>query len=344
MVLFFCLHSLYTALRLVSFKNCPSKWSYNGVAGWSQAMFELGFSDQFLLSFAGLDRAAAMESTSRFLPTPSCSALALLALLVRWAYNLPTRGGMRDEQGRSQAKLLVAALFSCCAAPGGTWHLSVVITQVWSCRWPRPPVGGHTDLLPVDADGFVDISLWRDRIESAVLPRGDPLRQWWKSMENATTTDGRAKLLDFVVAASRSASCKSLFAQLIWGVANQVQEVLLNTDSPSELVGRLVLHGASDFRPNAKAGDFHLARYIEAGAAQIGQPMQLSLVTDKAQVKGLSLSNCIAVTSDNYGVIFPPQAAQGTFSLFRLVLGGCASRCAQPPPPPPRPPPPKSSP
>lgn len=333
MFLFFCLHSLYAALRLVSFKHCASKWSYNGVAGWSQALADLGFTDQFLLSFVGLEKAAASESTSRFLPTPSCSLLAMLVLLARWGYQLPTRGGMRDSEGQRQSKLLFGSLIACSGASGEPWHLTIAITHQWACRWPRPTCGEQPDFLPVDGGVCVDLTLWRDKVESVVLPRGDPLRVWWKVIEAGAGTDNRMKLADLIVAASRAPACKPLLAQLIWCAAPQAQEVLLKGDPLAGVGGRLVLHGASDFRPNPKAGDFQLARYIEAGASQIGQPLQLSLVSDKAQVKGLNLSNCIAVTSDSLAVIFPPQVAQSTWpSVLRLVWG-----VRQPPPPPPIP-------
>ena len=63
------------------------------------------------------------------------------------------------------------------------------------------------------------------------------------------------------------------------------------------------------FRDNARAVDYQLARYIEAGKLGLGVPLFLSVATDKANVKGYSFMNTVAATPGNLAVLFPPQVA-----------------------------------
>lgn len=304
---FFCLHSLYASLECVSFKRCPSKWSYEGFNGWLNLLQDLGFPEQLLLSFGDLSSSDAMQSTTRFLPTPAISIVGLVVMLVRWGRNSLARGGLRGEHGQQQAKLFLSAILSGCEVGGLQWEMSVGIVSEWSCKWPRQTSGENPDTVLVDPLAVLDLEPWRQKIEAAALPRDDPLQLWWSALQGSVGDDGRIGLAEAFARACAAPSCKALFAVLVWAVAQRAQVVILDSRLSRESPVEVVLNGADNFRPNSKAADFNLARYIEAGASLIGRPLNLSVVTDKAQVKGLNLANAMVVTPAKEGIIMPPQ-------------------------------------
>lgn len=106
---------------------------------------------------------------------------------------------------------------------------------------------------------------------------------------------------------SQVSTCRSLFSQLCYGVAERLQKKLLEDKVDGDMV-QASIFGSESVRSNPQSVDFFLARYMEAGAACVGQPMFLSMACDKATIKGLSLSNAVAVTPSNICVVLPPQA------------------------------------
>lgn len=107
-----CLDSLYRLLELVSFKAFPSKWVHDSVKVWQQVLVEQhDFPGHFMLSIGGLSVEQAMLSHDRFLPTGSCSSLALVWLLLRGSVMPSTCGSFRDERAKRKAADLV--LFIC---------------------------------------------------------------------------------------------------------------------------------------------------------------------------------------------------------------------------------------
>lgn len=70
----------------------------------------------------------------------------------------------------------------------------------------------------------------------------------------------------------------------------------------SHLIGESALKGSH------RAVDFGHAKYIEACSVHFRAPLFMSIPTDKAAVRGLQLTNAVAVLPSNIAMVMAPQA------------------------------------
>lgn len=93
---------MYGLLRLTRFQVCPSKWAYEGQTSWRMALDEIGLKGGILMTGSALLLGSTSATTlpDRFLPATSCSTLALLFLLLRWAHLAVCRHGLRPDASR----------------------------------------------------------------------------------------------------------------------------------------------------------------------------------------------------------------------------------------------------
>lgn len=304
-----CLTSIYRCLQLTQFKGFPSKWFYESYPSWKATLEQLGVVGQLALATGGLGLAESACSSTRFLPTGACTSLALLWLLVRWSLLPVQRGGFRDEWQRLHAREMLMRVLEACCKGEGEWNISVVFDDDWTKDPPRPTIVRDEPLVFPIVDGRLDISVWRELVDDCVLPRGHCIRKWWRLLDiGDTTQNDTIELGDFMQKCLRRDDLASIARQTLWAAASRLEEQLLGDGSANEIVscGDSVV---DSLRGSGKEVDLTLVKYVESMKLAIGRPQYLSLATDKASIKGLSLSNAVAVTSSNVAGLLPPQVA-----------------------------------
>lgn len=326
-----CLTSVYHRMGLKCFKKYPSKWAYEGFSPWKAYLTSMGFpAIHLMLSVVGLSICDAASSLCRFLPTAAASTLAILALLVRWSVCGANRGGMKDDSARRAASEFFKAFVSWANQQGATWSLVLdLVDDHWRCTWPRPQPAAEQFVLHVDDEGGIDLNSWEHTILAANLAKGHPLRRWFHALNaSAAIPMNVAELLE---RSCSSAACQGLFPQVLWQTACRVDsavEASLGAGYGGPCVCSLT--GADALWGSAKEVDYNLAKYLASCQTNFCKPQFMSLATDKASVRGLSLSNTVAVMPNNLAMIMAPQVAlEGTPVVWRSRFRAAAVFCPE---------------
>ena len=152
---------------------------YEQYQRWQAACTSHGFCGQVMLSFVGISVEEATHSTTRFLPTPSFSILAVVILAVRWSRSAYQTGGFKADGATRTVALLSATTLKACHRDGEDFVVQLDAVYDWQCRWPRPRLPTMPFELHVSLAGMVDVAAWRDAALSDELPRGHCVRAWW---------------------------------------------------------------------------------------------------------------------------------------------------------------------
>lgn len=324
------LTSAYKTLGLKSFKGFPSKWVYESMGSWVAAMGQISLEGHMMLSTGGLSIEDSLKSPDRFLPSGSASSLGLLWLMTRCAL-LPCRlGGLRDDEDRAAARRLLKALLLACPREGEVWKVRVAFDDEWQNKWPRPTFDSAMCVdLEVNANGELDVCAWREQVEAAVVDRGHPLRSWWQGISQAIPSSGIVPLENLLDQALRKKQLAPLARQLLWSVGLRLDAQVLADDAANESLG-WVAASQEGLRGRSREVDLQLARYLASSQNMFKAPAFLSLATDKASVKGLSLVNTVMVDSNNRAALLPPQVGlvppwEGSFRLAASPRGSWCS-------------------
>ena len=93
----------------------------------------MGFQQFYLGTGRGMDRAAACDTTTHFLPHPSISTVGLIALLLQYS------DAVADLQGRWKpilAEQNLEAISQGIACNNNGFAVPIVAGDMWKCSWP----------------------------------------------------------------------------------------------------------------------------------------------------------------------------------------------------------------
>ena len=161
--------------------------------------------------------------------------MGLLALLGRWAFLDPNKGGLQTEKARAAA----AALFQGFCQEDICFKVQVVGT--WQCKWPRSSVDPDATTLELPLqDGAVDLTMLGQSEDKKAV-------SWVKSMAEKSADIACShkavpvlKLFDVIF---RFNAFKPLLQQMLWDLAQQWESGLmkLNTKKFDITTGNLMM-------------------------------------------------------------------------------------------------------
>lgn len=158
--IFWNLNDLYKALSLTVWRGIASKWIWNGVDKWRAYLQGLGFKDHFIASTSSHNKGSD-PFWLRCLPQPSCSTVALVELLARFAFLGREKGGMSDEDGRGAAREVLGGLLGMMQGLTAPETLEVVASPTWQCMWPRPQsIDGSRFAIRFLPNGILEMPAW----------------------------------------------------------------------------------------------------------------------------------------------------------------------------------------
>ena len=312
--LFWSLKDLYHQCNLSSYKGEPSKWSYNGIPSWSEFLAGLSFRDCFIKSPQGMDAQLALNSVTHFLPTPSASTLAFVAIIFRFLTPSAQSGGLRQQHVASHVADWVRGFCSCLASsvlPGDPWLLPICLTYSWSHNNSLGPARFEAAFsLVVGRDGTVDVSPLILAAQTLPARSHLPAKRWGKLLQDLGDVCSLYDLLHRVSSATTESRARSLSAQLVCGVAKRV-ELFAYKQLTDPAVPPCALACAVDAVENSlktsRDVDVVLYQHLMSGRSAICNTPCISMGSDKAWVKGMNLANTVMVLPNNVAIVCAPQ-------------------------------------
>jgi hypothetical protein len=310
------LQDLYPLLGLHTYSGQSSKWVWTSMATWTSFWERFGYMDPVVRSPQGETVAAAVDSRTHFAPWSACTTPALISLLARFTSTTTQAGGLSSADQRSEARSLLTGLL---ATGTGTksllpvrWTIPIRFSTCLVASWPRPETLEADIHLVVCANGEIDLREWASLVQAA--DKRSLMSQWFVNVFSGRFST--ISLTELVVRVCRYRKGVSLASQVLWHVATYIDAKVATT--------------ARDYskRPAKKQGVFHATFVNEADRAFAPREVNLALSrflngcrtacenqqyfavnTDKAEVKGLRLSNGGLVLNDNVAFPLPPQVA-----------------------------------
>ena len=161
--------SMYSFLRLSTYKGAPSNWVQHCHEQWRQRVLHVLGSGHFIMGSylrEGMEGAkASMPFRDRCLPTTSASTAALLFLSLKWGCSLPQKGGLVEDEAREAALVFASALCSAFNGRDVPLTFPVVLDEEWASVWPRPsPPVDHINTIGLCVSGSsINLSPLLDR-------------------------------------------------------------------------------------------------------------------------------------------------------------------------------------
>lgn len=312
------IYELYDIMMLTTWKGQRSKWGWNSLPGWKRCMSKHFGDDCFLYSKHG--NASPTKNArdnsgggDKILPQLGASSLALCTLLSRWAHSGMEKGGFKNELHRLASADILKAIVSLAFVGGPPCVVTVVFNDSWRCAWPRPSCTIGDDSVNLEVrDGEL---LLRPFCSMVGLSHSKVAVLWHRlffGLQRPDVGDECCRPFDTVLQQSQGCEALGAFtAQLVWALARQLEARILGSkvasDScPSVLSVKSRTISIHDLDMEAK-----LHSYVVGCRARSAAHNTISVATDKASPRGLSLQNTTITFSDNCTIVCCPNVAVG---------------------------------
>lgn len=303
--------ALYPMLQLKCYSGEASKWVYESMASWLKLTGDYGMRDQAMRSIQGLGVDPAMSDTMRFLARPAMSLKALICLLWRWSGSPPQLGGFRADVSKGLALSLARRLLEgiCGADTGVPFDIPVSFDARWECNFPRPSKLSDGIVFIVDSAGRMDVSAWRDELDAGeVSPRHTKVK-WWKVCADCGGDGGKVPLADMLQ--HKSFAQKAFFpffGQLLYAIADRGERVL-SVSTHGQGSGAILRAEAATLSPNdPRQVDRDLLRHVAVVQQATSGQLNISITSDKASVRGVSLLEAMVLIPQACGVPHVPPS------------------------------------
>lgn len=324
--IYWSLKEFYGYLKLTTFKGVCSRWV--GVISAKICDITKQLTGGGQVAFGnhgnmGSGKLNALPFSDRSLPATSCSTMALLLMLQRWAFASREKGGLSTDGPKRAASVLFESLLDL-ALCGEEMVCLIFLCNKWVSRWPRPPDYGLIDIrVHVSEEKCVDLE---DLVAQAVgVGRSKVAAGWVKAL--------RACCLDL----SAPISLVALFRNAVGLAPLQPLLTQLTMEIAIRVEARLMEYGSAKRKANSFTEGFafrwlepsevmvlqlelKLAQYMlscvqESTRLWARRPC-LTIATDKASVCGLPIQNVFMTFPSGVAIVGVPQAAPD------LVSGG----------------------
>lgn len=322
--IYWSLKGFHGYLKLTTFKCVFSRWVVVISAKICDTTQQL--SGQSQVAFGshgnrGVGKLDALPFSDRSLPTTSCSTMAVLLMLQRWAFATREKGGLSTDGPKRAASVLFESLLDL-ALCGEEMVCLIFLCNKWVSRWPRPSDYGLIDIrVHVSEEKCVDL----EDAQAVGVGRSKVAAGWVKAL--------RACCLDL----SAPISLVALFRKAVGLSPLQPLLTQLTMELAIRLEARLMEYGSAKRKANSFTEGFAF-RWLEPSEAMVLQlelklaqfmlscvqestrlwarrPC-LAIATDKASVCGLPIQNIFMTFPSGVAIVGVPQAAPG------LVSGG----------------------
>lgn len=221
---------------------------------------------------------------------------------------------MRGAEGRSAAAAFAEGLFRSIADDAGGFDVALDMIPKWSPSWPRPQ---GRSLLPVVAragkDGMVDFSEWSRLLGAGRFPGAHPLRSWFRLLSKLCTGDLRVSLVDLMQALCNTSALIPLYSQFLREVSRRLYKSANDASQRPPQKGQRLTCGFQNGGVGGSDAEkaYAMARYGEAAKFATEGFQCISVASDKASIRGLSLTKACFVMPTNTCVVLPPMVVLG---------------------------------
>ena len=248
---------------------------------------------------------------------PSIHTFTLLWLLRKWRQST-SAGGFSNVKHQAMAGALDTMFikeglrrdFSC----------QVELVKEWKLTWPRPTTLPLRNLmaLTIKAGGWMEFAPWYGHLEDNAPPDGWPkseqdmlMNSWLFMMRPWTNESKSVHILNVPFYMDAGGNVwDSLMPQVLWHVAREVECTLgLSMKGTAECMWPLKVGSGGDGNEDAtcREVDISCMNHIQQTRTLLTGVLHMGITMDKAQVRGLELSNAFWTLPDNKAGIMVPQ-------------------------------------
>jgi hypothetical protein len=314
--LFFNLFDLYKSLGLTTFSGQASKWVFQSRKSWNSFFEDLGMTSLLVFSSHNNNSDANREARpcyERCLPTPSCSSMGLLALLLRFANFFEERGGLEGPDQRAMARMLLRKFLEKSYMSPTYLEIPLSLENKWKCRWPAPCLA----LL----DNQVSFKLYITKhgrcslvgLKTSVSAGNKVAKTWYSSIIrwcHVQESVNSIPLCDLLTGIIGRAETSGLLGQLLWHLSINLEKNLGGQEKSSSSDGHVVRFKCTTFEDaidgSANSLDRLLAQYVFANAEHSIDHPTFSMATYGGNIGALPLQMSFIVFPDGVAALCCP--------------------------------------
>jgi hypothetical protein len=299
--------ALYTLLGLTSFGGVPSKWSWSQIQSWTNMCARFQMHSPFIKSWEAQTAEAGLSAIDRVLPQTSLSGKAFILAVCVYATSSTRFGGLRDPLAKAKARTLAVALIKALSSIVIVHPFVITIDfhMLWENNWPRPFT--HVDNLrfSVDENGMVDVRSWMAAMRDG--KQNEAMIRWYDLISGRISDAGTVDLSELVLDTRKDEKTHTcFFAQLFLSLGLRFDMACL-----ASCRGTVCTQWRASFRDrfddsNPRRVDMENLQTINAAKQASVGFRDVTVLVDKAQVKGLNLQNHIFVLPNNVGWVGLP--------------------------------------
>lgn len=296
---------MYDVLGFSHFHGRSWRWVAAGRKQWDKACRENGLEGHLEFS-TQVGKGKAEQDTTGVLPYNAISMWGCLLLLLRWSSHDERMGGLRDDDHRAAAGLLLQAFIGAFVANNPRLEVEVDLAPSWTNLWPRPAsFRNRTEILLVD--GIADISGW-EKCADEQGPRSFAAES--ASLLQVGLGADRG-VLAMMRALSSHKRLAGIFSQVLWAIGMAMHDAFIRGMQGGALKGAHVktVDIAELFQTPNKLSET-LVRYVSACKSKLATPRAVCMCTDKAAVVGFSMQCSVLTVPSGVAVVAPPQALE----------------------------------
>jgi hypothetical protein len=314
--LFFSLFDIYKILGLTTFSGQPSKWVHQSKKPWMKFFASLGMGALLIQSsHSNISDTArvALPWHERCLPSPACSSMGTLALLLRFVSLAKEKGGLDGVGQRELGRVVLRKLLEECCKSAKTVCIPIVLDVKWQCRWPRPCeallYGQMSIKMSISEDGRCTLG----ELRSCALAGNSVAKRWFKHIIKVAGLQESASsiaLQDLLAGLVGHESSVSLLGQILWHLSLNLERNLGMQERSSDK-GAHVVHFKWTTFDDALDGSAHsldrkLAQYVVASVEHSLLHPTFSMATDGGNIGALPLQMSFIVFPDGVAALCCP--------------------------------------
>ena len=301
---------LYRYCAMSAYKNHQSNWWTKNCSLMNAKLSNLGVAPTHCFHSYHSENLKKTKPVDwqilEYTPNGSLTTFGLLFFLPRWAFCKEGRsGGLRGDNSADAARFLLRSLISGCCLGG--YSLPIRFDSRWSPAWPLHEPAVASWLMPVNADGEVDMAAWQEQVMG---PDPWPQKAYSFLREAGLRTNrGTVSLCDFLGCCAKLPVLRSLHLQVSWFLAVHIEKHLLSTIGKApknEDVMSLKTFDIMAILCNASRLNSYLLSYNLSCRQSSTGMWDHGFATDKAHVGNSSLSNTILTWGENTAAFAAP--------------------------------------